>query len=664
MKYFRNETLKRILVVFLTTLSMVVFSGCDGTKETPDNPDGTPINVSGIILENSVSAKKGGDVTLKVVGSHGPEEGDVIVLMNTAESFDNQIKSIDKGSFTFTLDPKVTTGRYEMLVRRNSRTKIVGYINIDIIFDVADIEPTGDNNVYGVVHCDGEGLADVVVSDGVEVVKTDKDGVYQFKSAKKWGYVFISIPKGYEVGSEGVLPQFHATLTENADKAERHDFNLVKVNQEKYRVYFLGDMHLADRTNDLNQFDNCMKEVKADIMDDDVKSYVITLGDMTWDLYWYSRKYYFPQYLKSVNYYFKNAAKQVQFFHTIGNHDHDMCKDGDFNTVIEYVKDIAPTYYSFNIGDVHYIVLDDILCTNVGGAASAKPERSYYSEVTDEQLKWLAKDLSFVSKTTPVIVTSHAPVYAKETVKNVDAVTTYYLNNSATLVSKFKGYKVDFVTGHTHVLYNVDKSSEGIYEHNAGAVCASWWWSGYLTPGIHICTDGAPGGYSVWDITGTDKKWRYKGTGRDENEQFRTYDLNNVWFTVEKDAPKVPAALKSKFEKYTDAYPKNSDNEVLINIWNWNPKWKIEIKENGKTLTSTRVKGYDPLHIAALTAKRFNNSSITETPAFTTTMNYHMFKVKASSATSTIDIKVTDEFGNIYSETMKRPKEFSTDAYK
>ena len=641
---------------------MVVFSGCDGTKETPDNPDGTPINVSGIILDNSVSAKKGGDVTLKVVGSHGPEAGDVIVLMNTAESFDNQIKSIDKGSFTFTLDPKVTTGRYEMLVRRNSRTKIVGYINIDIFFDGADIEPTGGNNVYGVVHCDGEGLADVVVSDGVEVVKTDKDGVYQFKSAKKWGYVFISIPKGYEVGSEGVLPRFHATLTGKADKAERHDFNLVKVNQEKYRVYFLGDMHLADRTNDLNQFDKCMKEVKADIMDDDVKSYVITLGDMTWDLYWYSNKYYFPQYLERVNSFFKNAAKQVQFFHTIGNHDHDMSKAGDFDTVIEYVKDIAPTYYSFNIGDVHYIVLDDILCTNVGGDpyATPKPVRDYKDEITAEQLKWLEKDLSFISETTPVIVTSHAPVY-KETKKNEN---TYYLNNSETLISKFKGYNVDFVTGHTHVLYNVDKTSEDIYEHNAGAVCASWWWSGYLTPGIHICTDGAPGGYSVWDITGTDKKWRYKGTGRDANEQFRSYDLNKVWFTVEKDAPKVPAALKSEFEKYTKAYPKNSNNEVLINIWNWDPNWKIEIKENGKTLSCTRVKGYDPLHIAALTAKRFNNSAIKEVPAFITKENYHMFKVTASSATSTIDIKVTDEFGNVYSETMKRPKEFSTDAYK
>ena len=126
----------------------------------------------------------------------------------------------------------------------------------------------------------------------------------------------------------------------------------------------------------------------------------------------------------------------------------------------------------------------------------------------------------------------------------------------------------------------------------------------------------------------------------------------------------MPAALKSDFEEYTKAYPKNSKNEVLINIWNWDPNWKIEIKENGKTLSYARVKGYDPLHIAALTAKRFNDSAIKEVPAFITKENYHMFKVKASSATSTIDIKVTDEFGNVYTETMKRPKTFSAEAYK
>ena len=657
--------MKRILIVFLAAMSMVAFTACGSSTE---NPDETPLNVSGIILQSSISAKKAGDVTMKVIGTNGPQEGDVIVLKNTAETFDNQIKSIEKGSFTFTLNPEVTTGRYEMMVRRNMQTKIVGYTNIDIISDV-EISPAAGNNVYGLVQCDGKGIPDVVVSDGAEVVKTDKDGVYQFKSAKKWGYVFISIPSGYEVMSEGILPEFHASLTESTDNAERHDFTLVKANQDKYRIYFLGDMHLANRTEDLSQFDDCMKDLKTELADNSVKSYVITLGDMTWDLYWYSNSYYLPDYLNTVNYYFQNATEQIQFFHTMGNHDNDMLKAGDFETAVEYVKDIAPTYYSFNIGKVHYMVLDDILCTNVGG--SGTPERSYEGEITKEQLDWIEKDLSYVPKSTPIIVTAHAPLYRRGAWNLVNDSYRDNLINDKTgydstpvLVGKFKGYNVNFVTGHTHVVYNVDKSSEGIYEHNAGAVCASWWWSGHLTPGLHLCTDGAPGGYSIWDISGTDMKWKYKGTGRDENEQFRSYDLNNVYFTVEKDAPKIPDARRSEFEKYTKAYPKNSNNEVLLNIWNWNRNWKIEVKENGKELTCTRVGAYDPLHIAALTAKRYDNSGITSTPSFITGTNYHMFKVQASSANSTLDIKVTDEFGNVYTETMKRPKAFSTDSYK
>ena len=36
-----------------------------------------------------------------------------------------------------------------------------------------------------------------------------------------------------------------------------------------------------------------------------------------------------------------------------------------------------------------------------------------------------------------------------------------------------------------------------------------------------------------------------------------------------------------------------------------------------------------------------------------------MFKTKASNATSTLLIKVTDRFGNVYTETMERPKAFN-----
>ena len=85
--------------------------------------------------------------------------------------------------------------------------------------------------------------------------------------------------------------------------------------------------------------------------------------------------------------------------------------------------------------------------------------------------------------------------------------------------------------------------------------------------------------------------------------------------------------------------------------------------ENGKPLTvSQLVSGeLDPLHYIAYTAKRYaSNAAAT----FKTEKNYHLFKVTASSATSTLDIKVTDRFGNEYTETMTRPKAFTTDQYK
>jgi hypothetical protein len=35
--------------------------------------------------------------------------------------------------------------------------------------------------------------------------------------------------------------------------------------------------------------------------------------------------------------------------------------------------------------------------------------------------------------------------------------------------------------------------------------------------------------------------------------------------------------------------------------------------------------------------------------------------VRASSATSTLEIEVEDQFGNVYRESMERPRQFTTD---
>ena len=179
----------------------------------------------------------------------------------------------------------------------------------------------------------GVGVENVVVSDGAEVTVTNEKGIYQLKSAKKWGYVFISVPSGYEVPSVGVLPQFHRALKNSADVVERADFKLEKVDgQDSYKIFMLGDMHLANRTGDLGQF----AQFTSDLTDymtrhKGEKMYALTLGDMTWDLYWYSNSYYFPQYLNTVN----SQIKNLQIFHTMGNHDNDFQTRSDYDAAVK-----------------------------------------------------------------------------------------------------------------------------------------------------------------------------------------------------------------------------------------------------------------------------------------------------------------------------------------
>ena len=462
------------------------------------------------------------------------------------------------------------------------------------------------------------------------------------KSAKKYGYVFISIPEGYEVASDGILPELHKKLLLDEKSPEKVDFELYKAgNQANYTLLVMGDMHLANRTNDRTQFSYFVKDVNKYVSEHSgEKIYGITLGDMTWDLYWYKNNYQFKEYLNDAN-----NIKGIDIFHTIGNHDHEMNAAGDFDTILKYTDVIAPDYYSFNIGDIHYVILDNILCTNSG-----KGDRDYDTMVSAEQLKWLEKDLSFVPKTKTIMVAMHA--------------TTGGTSNISKVASLLSGYKsVHFITGHSHRVSNADKIS--YYDHNSGAVCATWWWTGKFTDNaIHIGQDGAPGGYQIFNISGTDLKWQYKATGSPVDYQFRTYDRNSIRLTSDKYLPYAYKDNKNSFDNLAKYWSSASnDNEVYINIWNHDQNWTIEVTENGKRLEASRVTVMDPLHLLSYCTFAYNNSGKAVDPTFKTTGNSHTFKVTATSPTSTLEIKVTDRFGNTYTETMTRPKAFDIETY-
>ncbi len=654
-----KNVLKYLLLALIAVSQLFACGGSDDEKTPADNFD-VQFTVPG-----SVDVTEGGECTFAVSGGgKSPLTTDTFILESDAGiSYVCPIVNTSSDSFTVRLADGCETGYYKVFVKRDARKKSFGRIYINIVEDI-DFKPDAGTTVYGIVSSAGVGVENVVVSDGAEVTVTNEKGIYQLKSAKKWGYVFISVPSGYEVPSVGVLPQFHRALKNSADVVERADFKLEKVDgQDSYKIFMLGDMHLANRTGDLGQF----AQFTSDLTDymtrhKGEKMYALTLGDMTWDLYWYSNSYYFPQYLNTVN----SQIKNLQIFHTMGNHDNDFQTRSDYDAAVKYVDQICPTYYSFNIGKVHYVVMDDIDCSSYDGSTS----RNYVKSLSAEQLDWLAKDLSHVAKTTPVVVAMHAQVFYPTTSGfKID----HDQVNTLRLFDILDGYTVRFVTGHTHKLFNVTPDApivdgHNFREYNSGSVCASWWWSGNLTPGIHIGTDGTPGGYGIWDVTGTDFQCLYKSTGWPEEYQFRSYDLNNVHFSMA-DVPLMPsdisASVKNAYMQYVNAYPQNNDNEVLINIWNWNSDWTLSVvDENRKTLPYTEVWAYDPLHIAALSVKRFNNAGLKLTPSFITDKFTHFFKVKADDADTDLVITVKDEFGNEWTENMQRPKAFSTDAYR
>lgn len=654
-----KNVLKYLLLALIAVSQLFACGGSDDEKTPADNFD-VQFTVPG-----SVDVTEGGECTFAVSGGgKSPLTTDTFILESDAGiSYVCPIVNTSSDSFTVRLADGCETGYYKVFVKRDARKKSFGRIYINIVEDI-DFKPDAGTTVYGIVSSAGVGVENVVVSDGAEVTVTNEKGIYQLKSAKKWGYVFISVPSGYEVPSVGVLPQFHRALKNSADVVERADFKLEKVDgQDSYKIFMLGDMHLANRMGDLGQF----AQFTSDLTDymtrhKGEKMYALTLGDMTWDLYWYSNSYYFPQYLNTIN----SQIKNLQIFHTMGNHDNDFQTRSDYDAAVKYVDQICPTYYSFNIGKVHYVVMDDIDCSSYDGSTS----RNYVKSLSAEQLDWLAKDLSHVAKTTPVVVAMHAQVFYPTTSGfKID----HDQVNTLRLFDILDGYTVRFVTGHTHKLFNVTPDApivdgHNFREYNSGSVCASWWWSGNLTPGIHIGTDGTPGGYGIWDVTGTDFQCLYKSTGWPEEYQFRSYDLNNVHFSMA-DVPLMPsdisASVKNAYMQYVNAYPQNNDNEVLINIWNWNSDWTLSVvDENRKTLPYTEVWAYDPLHIAALSVKRFNNAGLKLTPSFITDKFTHFFKVKADDADTDLVITVKDEFGNEWTENMQRPKAFSTDAYR
>jgi calcineurin-like phosphoesterase family protein len=170
------------------------------------------------------------------------------------------------------------------------------------------------------------------------------------------------------------------------------------------------------------------------------------------------------------------------------------------------------------------------------------------------------------------------------------------------------------MSGHTHVS---EKWQEGsIIEHVHGTVCGAWWTG-------PICSDGTPNGYGVYEVDGSELKWYYKSTGKERDYQLRVYP-------------------KGKLNTNPD--------EIIANVWNWDPQWKVEWFEDGMLKGQMEQRTtLDPWAVELYAGEDLPKKHKFVEPAITD----HLFFAKPSAGAKEIKVVATDRFGNIFSDVIR-----------
>lgn len=406
-------------------------------------------------------------------------------------------------------------------------------------------------------HDAGEpGVADVLVSNGRDVVRTDSRGRYTISVRDDMDLSVVQ-PSGWRVPvDERQVPQFSYThkpggtpqnlrfggLPDTGPAPATVNFPLLRAGDgDHFRCAVLGDTQtysnhevsqfrdsaMVDLISRSWQIDDCLLYVGDVVGDDlDLLDRVLEIG-ATVNL---------PQWLVH------------------GNHDLDLDATDDTHSSDSWRRLYGPNYYAFEIGQATFIVLDNIVypcgpedTLRPGRESCSDPERpTYNARVTETQMRWLENLLAEVPEDRLIILAHHAPL-----VSFVDAeFPRHQTDNSAAIHELLEGRQALSLSGHTHTLENLSpgehfggwRESVGVsalpFRHIiAGAVSGNWWQGDYNLDGDAQALQrlGAPKGILTLSVEGARYTETYTGSridpGRGQWIGVNTPDFRH-WFNT------------------------------------------------------------------------------------------------------------------------------------
>lgn len=391
-----------------------------------------------------------------------------------------------------------------------------------------------DSNKNGIMDDSEMGVNGVLVSNGLDWVRTNDKGYYEIKVRKDMNLTIVQ-PSGWRVPTnERMVPQFFYVYKEGGTGYPMRFGGLPDTGPAPEQVNFplsregaAGQQFscavLADPQTYNNQQIGWLRDgVFADIIEADYQEgdCMIQLGDVVGDdlglldrLLELASATGLPQWL------------------VLGNHDIDFDAKSNNDKADSWRRIYGPNYYAFEMGNVLFVVLDNIFypCGEedvARGRLNCAEDRSptYNGRLTETQLSWLVGLIANTPEEKLIVLNTHIPL-----VSFVDATSGQHQTDELTRIYKIvEGREALSFSGHTHTtenhapgqLFEGWTESVGIKETQfrhiiAGAASGAWYQGDFNVYGVPMALQrmGAPMGYFHVDFDGPVYREKYIGAG-------------------------------------------------------------------------------------------------------------------------------------------------------
>jgi hypothetical protein len=371
-----------------------------------------------------------------------------------------------------------------------------------------------DINGNKVMDGSEKGIAGVAVSNGSDIVQTNKQGEYEIPVSDD-AIVFVIKPKDWMTPlNDENLPQFYYLHKPNGTPQNftyqgadptgelpgQINFPLYsEKGSEKFKMVVFGD----PQPYNLEQVDFVAEDIVVELIGRDDLEFGMTMGDIVGD----NLDLFSP---------LNQAVSQIgiPWYNVMGNHDINYMAPNDILSDETYESVYGPSTYAFVYGDVHFIVLDDIIHDSVAGSGR------YVGGLRSDQMTFVSNYLQIVPKEDLVVLTMHIPLAQHGE--------SFRKSDQKKLFDMLKDFPYTLsISAHTHVHDNrffhegsSDWQQATPHHHfNVGTTSGSWWNGMRNEKDVPhtMMRDGTPNGYSFITFNGTEYiiDWKVAGSPAD-----------------------------------------------------------------------------------------------------------------------------------------------------